>query len=190
MLTKFIEATNYGQGGINWGKFAVMKFTAEEWAYRSVISPGPLLAPRGWSGDHVFVLDLQTGEGSLFAPHGLARADLQKHKIWVCPLFEPFLEWLYKQDLADITKLPPAVRFTEAEAPSAVAGYRRPGTDEAAPMPQLPKPKKVVKRPLDRLQSTMIDCGMGDPAFCMDRPGVCDACRATCERRTKRRASR
>jgi hypothetical protein len=125
VITKFIEATN---GPQNWGKFAVCRFEPEEWRRTSVVNPAdsrPMLGARGWTPRHVLVLDLQTGEGAIFRPGGLARADLQKHRIWVCPLFEPFLEWLYKQDLDDLDALPSHVDLPEA--PFEVSGYRRPG---------------------------------------------------------------
>jgi hypothetical protein len=43
------------------------------------------------------------------------------------PLFEPFLNWLYQQDLTDLEKLPALVEFTFEEAPPALHGYRREG---------------------------------------------------------------
>lgn len=133
MKLKFIEATNRAAGGINWGKFAVGRFEPDEWSYRSAvrgdevfgipIANRSLLAERGWSEQHLLVLDLQTGEGSMFRHGGLAVADLNtKHQIWVCPLFEPFLTWLYQQDVTDLDKLPALV---ELEAPSSMSGYRR-----------------------------------------------------------------
>lgn len=124
MITKFIEVTN---GPRNWGKMMLGRFTPEEWSRKSIVSPEHfLLWGRGWSRDHIFVLDLQTGEGGIFMPGGSARADLNKHKIWVCPMFEPFLEWLYKQpDLSDLDKLPALVDLPEAEFQ--MSGYRRPG---------------------------------------------------------------
>lgn len=121
MQTVIIEALSTGG---NWGKFLVGRMT-NEWEHRSTVSaerlgwvePGseeasralPVMIYTGWSHDHVVVLDLQTGEGARFKPGGLASADLNKHKIWVCPLFEPFLAWLYRQDLRDLTALPPNV---------------------------------------------------------------------------------
>lgn len=102
MRTKFIEATN----GINWGKFAVCRFEPDEIVRESVIFPGrPVLLARGWSGDELLVIDLETCEGAAFRHGGYAKADLQKHKIWVCPLFEPFLTWLYTQDVSDLDAL-------------------------------------------------------------------------------------
>ena len=88
----------------------------------------PLLPSRGWTPKHMLVLDLQTGEGSIFYPGGLAVADLEKHKVWVCPLFQPFLEWLYTRNLTDIDKLPALVELPNA--PGAVYGYRRSGPKE------------------------------------------------------------
>ena len=73
----------------------------------------------------MLVVDLETGEGAMFSPGGLAAADLQKHRIWVCPMFEPFLAWLYKQDLSDLTKLPKHVDLPDA--PFEMHGYRREG---------------------------------------------------------------
>jgi hypothetical protein len=128
---RIMEASN----GFNYGKFGVGLFTAQEWQRRSRL-PGwtdrPLLASLGWSHTHLWVLDLQTGEGGIFEPTGLARADLDKHDIWVCPLFEPFLTWLYGHhrsqdaDLADWhATLPEFVELPDA--PSALYGYRRHG---------------------------------------------------------------
>jgi hypothetical protein len=135
MNTRLIEATS--DGG-NWGKFMVARFD-REWARQSEVSmvlrgkarpesepasPTPLLHRCGWAVDHLLVVDLQTGEGAIFKPGGLAGADLLKHRIWVCPLFEPFLGWLYRQDLDDLARLPEVV---ELEAPLEMQGYRREG---------------------------------------------------------------
>lgn len=131
MRTRIVEATN----GFNWGKFLVAQFD-EEWATRTAIPAEqqfeseygeemPLLSRCGWSYEHRVILDLQTGEGAVFRPGGYAKADLEKHKIWVCPLFEPFLEWVYTQDLTDVTTLPRMVELPNAL--SAMQGYRREG---------------------------------------------------------------
>lgn len=122
MIRKFIEVTNAGDSGINWGKFLVVRFEADDIAYQ-------LIRGRGWGSDHLLVVDLQTSEGAIFRHGGSARADLNKQGIWVCPMFEPFLEWLYRQDVSDLAALPSLVELTEAEAPSAFAGYRRGGPD-------------------------------------------------------------
>lgn len=119
-------------GPANWGKFLVARMDSE-WARISVVSPGPvrsLLAHCGWDYRFLWVMDLQTGEGALFRPGGSARADLEKHKIWVCPLFGPFLEWLYAQDLSDMDRLPQRVELPDA--PFAVWGHRRPGPAAAS----------------------------------------------------------
>lgn len=151
MQTHVIEATN----GINWGKFLLGRMD-EEWklrsglfdvarestddvlgegAYDEVAGPSyarpgtaPLLRQLGWSPNHLWVLDLQTGEGAYFRPGGKASYDLNKHRIWVCPLFEPFLEWLYGQDLRELHALPTTVEL--ADAPFAMHGYRRDGPDK------------------------------------------------------------
>lgn len=126
MLTKIIEATNE----FNWGKFMIAQFDAQEMSRRSTISGSQqsLIREIGKGPGGLWVLDLQTGEGAFFYPRGLARADLNKHKIWVCPMFEPFLEWLYQQDITDLSALPDLVQLPKAE--SALWGYRRPGSDE------------------------------------------------------------
>jgi hypothetical protein len=76
------------------------------------------------------VFDLQTCEGTAFRPGGRAKYDLDKHKIWVCPLFEPFLEWLYKQPQHDdLTALPDTIDLPDV--PFALSGYRRNGPEKA-----------------------------------------------------------
>lgn len=123
MIVRFIEVTN----GVpaNWGKFMVARFDEDEWKHRSAVAPhgATLLGGRGWTPAHVLVLDLQTGEGAIFLPGGLAKADLDKHRIWVCPLFEPFLAWLYEQP--DPLELPPHVDLPNA--PFSMRGHRRQG---------------------------------------------------------------
>jgi hypothetical protein len=129
MQTRIIEATQKADEGPNWGKFCVARFDTE-WAQPSAIGyPGlGLLDQCGWSRKHLWVLDCQTGEGAFFKPGGYAQYDLnEKHKIWVCPLFEPFLEWLYEQDLSDLNALPDLVELSGA--PAALSGYRRPGPE-------------------------------------------------------------
>jgi hypothetical protein len=145
MQNVFIEATN---GPQNWGKFMVARFD-EEWkrmsevlqeemlpimklaAERVGMPPQvplrvpPLLHGIGWSAGDIIVFDLQTCEGAAFSPGGSAHYDLMKHKVWVCPLFEPFLTWLYKQDLSDLAKLPKRIDLPDAEF--ALFGYRREG---------------------------------------------------------------
>lgn len=121
MQTKFMEATNQNK---NWGKFLIFRFDTE-WEYKSSFTGRSLLREVGWGQDNIVVLDLQTREGGGFRPGGLASADLDKHKIWVCPMYEPFLTWLYRQDLTDLSKLPDSIDLPDAEF--AMAGYRRKG---------------------------------------------------------------
>jgi hypothetical protein len=122
------EATNGG----NWGKFAVGRPSSDEWRWPSQIGDSrmPMLRQLGWGPEHLWVWDLQTGEGAFFRPGGLAKADLDKHQIWVCPLFEPFLVWLYKQDLSDLSALPALVELPDV--PFEFYGYRR-GGESAQP---------------------------------------------------------
>lgn len=133
MKTRIIEATN---GPQNWGKFLVGAFTDER-DVRSAVdteTTRALLPSIGIGPNAYLVLDLQTCEGAVFALGGMARADLQKHRIWVCPLFEPFLEWLYEvYRTADHQGehhwwegLPTHVDLPDA--PFALSGYRRDGT--------------------------------------------------------------
>lgn len=134
MQTHFIEASHGGTG--NWGKFMVARMTDEEFARTSYVEEFDTDRPKkvsllhavGWADYNIIVFDLQTREGAAFRPGGYAPADLHKHRIWVCPLFEPFLTWLYHQDLSDITKLPSYVCLRDA--PFSDAGYRRPGPTE------------------------------------------------------------
>jgi hypothetical protein len=100
-----------------------------EYAYRSKVTNLPLLRSIGWDSSHVIVFDLQTCEGASFRPGGNAHFDLEKHKIWVCPMFEPFLCWLYKQQLDDLSALPGCIDLVDA--PFALAGYRRNGPEKA-----------------------------------------------------------
>lgn len=108
MYTHFIEATNGG----NHGKFMLARFTAEEAATTSCL-PGlegqSIFFNRGgrrkMTPGRTLVMDLQTGEGAEFSLKGggLPPAEEAKwalretHRIWVCPLFEPFLCWLFEQ---------------------------------------------------------------------------------------------
>lgn len=133
MLTHFIEATN---AGFNHGKFMLGRLTAEDAATRSAL-PGyeheslwTLGGRRTLNPATTLVMDLQTGEGAAFTLEGGrigAHHELEKHKIWVCPMFPHFLGWLYSLDPYphDITALPRFVDIPEAEG--AIFGYRRGG---------------------------------------------------------------
>jgi len=132
MRTRIIEVTN---GERNWGKFLIGDFTDERFRRSEVDkeSRAPLLQAIGWGDNAYLVLDLQTGEGAVFRLGGLASADLNKHKIWVCPMYEPFLTWLYEHYRAAVKAgdrtwwegLPLHVDLPDA--PFAVYGYRRGG---------------------------------------------------------------
>lgn len=80
MKTKIIEAT---QDKALYGKFLVGRFDREEWARRSEVydDGGSILRHEGWTGHHLFVLDLsRTGGGAIFMPRskGHAENDLDK----------------------------------------------------------------------------------------------------------------
>jgi hypothetical protein len=150
MKTVFIEATD--ATSFNWGKFMVGRMDADEWSrlsemskdwaaqkadeeekqFRARLARTPLLFQIGFDPKAVYVFDLQTCEGSFFSPSHPAGAtyDLDKHDLWVCPMFEPFLQWLYSQDLSDLDKLPKLVNL--GEVPTAMRGYRRDGSGRAA----------------------------------------------------------
>lgn len=128
MDTRFVEVTN---GEFNWGKFLVARLDHEEVLRPSVISPefGSLIRQRGWSKTDILVLDLETCEGAVFSPRGTyARGDLKKHQIWVCPMFEPFLGWLYQQDLTDLSLLPDSLDLPDAKFMA--QGHRRTGPED------------------------------------------------------------
>jgi hypothetical protein len=123
--TRFIEATN---GPQNWGKFMIGVFDADDASYRSAIDPDHrLISGRGWSRDHFLMLDLQTGEGGIFARRSRAHFDLEKHAIWVCPLYEPTLQVIMDTWDGDLASLPAHVDLPEVEFQW--SGYRRPGPD-------------------------------------------------------------
>lgn len=129
MLTTFVEA----ETDWNWGKFLVAQWEPHDWNYISPVSGTPLLSMRRHRSE-LLVVDLQTGEGACFVPNGLVQADLQKHQIWVCVLYEAFLEWLYEQvDAAKghgvfrVTDLPSRVKLN---VPPSLYGHRRPGPEQ------------------------------------------------------------
>lgn len=128
MISTIVELTDR----FNWGKFLVARFDEREWALRSRVDGRLLLSGQcGWTPKHLFVMDLQTGEGGMFLPGGLASADLDKHRIWVCPMFEVFLEWIYEhpEHWQDILTLPPIIELDpeKTRGHNAMYGYRRPG---------------------------------------------------------------
>lgn len=133
MKYTFIEVTN---GLQNWGKFMVAKWDESDWERPSAVGSqvvsglgAGLLHLIGENRRCVWVIDLQTGEGARFLPGGYAGADLTKHKIWVCPMFEPFLEWFYAhpEHHEDPTTLPAHVDLEDA--PFEMSGHRRPGAE-------------------------------------------------------------
>ncbi len=145
MISTIVEVTDR----FNWGKFLVARFDEHEWARRSLVDGQPLLSGQcGWTPQHMLVVDLQTGEGAMFLPQGLAKADLEKHRVWVCPMFEVFLGWLYDhpEHWADILTLPALIELDpeQTRGHNAMYGHRRPGPpqeviDEKARATKLPE---------------------------------------------------
>lgn len=120
MTTRCFECQN----GFNWGKFLIGLFD-QEWSVLSQVDSGPLLHRRGWTDRHILILDLQTGESAIFSHGGLAVADLTKKAIWVCPMFLPFLEWVYRQDLKKFDEWPTLIEVGMEH--SAMFAPRNPG---------------------------------------------------------------
>lgn len=132
MRTYLFEGVQNVGVPLNWGKFLV-GIPDVEWTMRSEIdpeNPAPLLGQLGWTTDHIWVSDLATGESALFRPGGNARADLERHRIWVCPLFEMFLTWLYAQNIDALHRLPRIVELPDAQF--SINGYRRLGPHDVS----------------------------------------------------------
>lgn len=129
MKTKIVEATTGPQG--NWGKFLIGQFDQDEIDTVSAIAPeyGSVLKQRGWwdPAQYFLMLDIETGEGSVFATWGDARADLHKHRIWVCPLFQPTLARIRAMAPFAVADLPSLLELSFDEAPFAMAVPRRAG---------------------------------------------------------------
>lgn len=123
MKTKLIEATN----GQNFGKFMLGVFDEADWAYESRVLGHGLLRSIGQGQGDVLVFDLQTCEGAIFKPGGSVKHDLDKHRIWVCPMYHFFLEWLYAQPKEKVAALDLPALVTLDTSFFAFAGYRRPG---------------------------------------------------------------
>jgi hypothetical protein len=115
MITQFIEASQPEH--VNWGKFLLARFDEAEGEIESMLPgfKGNIFRTGGqrtMNPNTTLVVDLQTGEGAAFSldGNGSATYDLNEHKIWVCPMYEPFLCWLYMQHLGngkgDIRSLP------------------------------------------------------------------------------------
>jgi hypothetical protein len=132
MISHFIEGTN----DFNYGKFLLLRFDTSERQVRTALTGfegHPLFTfggQRKLNPRMTLVVDLQTGEGAAFSLDPMSWTELgDKHRIWVCPMYEPFLRWLCQQGLdnggGDITALPRCVQLDEAE--SSLFGHRREG---------------------------------------------------------------
>ena len=180
MELKIIEA-GHGPGRGNYGKFGVGLYTDAEWTEPGLY-PGnessQLLRSLGWTAEHVWLFDLQTGEGAKFVLGGFARADLNKKQIWVCPLFEPFLGWLY-QFYRDHPydwweRLPRTIDFPAA--PFAMYGYRRPGDITRMTDLQRRRIGQLVHAALDHLWFDSPDSNPNDLRLAGCCPICCEQC--------------
>lgn len=134
MKTKIIEATN----GLNYGKFLVGVFDDSEWTRTSNVSQLNLLRAIGYDTRQppLWVFDLQTKEGAAFYPEhpDMAKYQLEKHRIWVCPMYEFFLSWLFAEhvkDAAMVIALDDLPALVDLETNFfAFYGHRRPGPQE------------------------------------------------------------
>lgn len=132
MEIKFVEAGHSRSDPGNWGKFMVGRYTGDELA-EPTLFPGcegqRVVSLRGFGSSKMWVLDLATEEGFLVPTTTFRAAHvLEKHQVHVCPLFEPFLDWLLDQIRAKLAgwwdDLPRTVELPDA--PGELYGYRRP----------------------------------------------------------------
>lgn len=112
METKIIEATR-DEGLLD--QFLIGRFD-DEWWRRGLVNgiQQSLLRQEGWGRDHLLVMSLtRPGNGSIFAvrKNAYPRADMEKRRLEFSALMEPFLEWLYQQDLTDLQALPDVVEL-------------------------------------------------------------------------------
>lgn len=117
----------------------------------------PLVERCGWTRSHVMVVDLQTGEGAIFKLGGLPSADLDKHRVWVCPMFEPFLTWLYDYQRKHVETQADGARagwfeampaLVELDAEPAIRGHRRQG------------PSLIASEDIREGDTVLVDCDM------------------------------
>lgn len=116
MITRFVEVTD----GWMYGKFLVCRMDAEELATPSEMPDarhGERLLVHGGRrrfNDHsTLVIDLQLGTAAAWPLQGLMEAYESEH-LWhlhVCPMYRPFVRWLYEQGrwamgAGDITEIP------------------------------------------------------------------------------------
>lgn len=139
MELKFVEAGQAPEGGGNWGKFAVARWSTLEMREPTRF-PGCegqfITGLTGSPFDHIWLLDIQAGEGALFSINNPIPVDvphqLNEKQIYICPMFEPFMTWLWEHirshqgtNLDWFDELPRVVVLPEA--PFDLYGYRRRG---------------------------------------------------------------
>jgi len=112
----------------NYGTFAVGRLGSEELRQESAYYPGSsALGQRKYDERKLWAMDMVTCEGAAFDPKADLVSQLERHQIWVCVLYEPFLRWLGQQDLRDLSILPRKVDLPDV--PPALVGYRRTGPE-------------------------------------------------------------
>lgn len=133
MKVKFIEC----EDKLNWGKFQLLQWEPSDMQRQSKVREGTplLMAVEGQrvAGNDplkaVFVRDLQTEEGATLHPAKEVdpKPQLDRHRVWVCPLFLPFARWLFANWEGDVATLPDIVELSGEVLH--LQGYRRPGEE-------------------------------------------------------------
>ena len=121
------------------------RFDAQEWQRRGAIaldpyaSRVPLLTQCGWGPEHVWVLDLATGQGACFRPGGHAGADLEKRAgLWVCPLYRVVLAWFYQhKECWGLDELPECITLTDKESDALARSTRPPRRPVSSGPPEI-----------------------------------------------------
>lgn len=95
MITKLIETTDM----FNHGKFLVGQMEGFELTqYLAIKDDGRQLSHVLHASPSKFwVLDCATCEGAFFDFSNDAYYQLERHQVWVCPMFPLFLEWAFEK---------------------------------------------------------------------------------------------
>jgi hypothetical protein len=159
--SKFLEVTNKA----NWAKLQLLQWEPSDLARPSLVQKGKVLlnavqVRRGDAADPltaVFVRDLQTQEGCEFypSPEADCKTQLDMHRVWVCPLFYPFVSWLFANYQGDVTSLPDLVELADSKKQE-YQGYRRPG-EEMEPITQIRKKLLAALRAAERVPLDVVD---------------------------------
>lgn len=123
MIARFVEVTDL----VAYGKFLVCRMTPVELATPTAMPEARLLVPdaapspplltyggrRRFNSHSTLVVDLQRGTAAAWPLQGVAEAYKAEHlqNLPVCPMYMPFIEWLYRDarwamGAGDITDIP------------------------------------------------------------------------------------